>query len=225
MTQRKPARNGPGRPAGIDSVETRRRVIHAAIRCFAQSGYGPATNSQIAGVAGVTAGAVYYHFGTKDGLFAAVCDEVYGTILQRAQARTTDARSVRELLRAVLEVSMLINHESPELAGFVVTAPIDARRYPELSQAYSRWATAMHDSLTDSVRAGQQAGAIPADLDPGQVARMITALVDGFAHAAAASDPISLDTLVLLFETLVLENEDVRRVGQERDPVSSRRIR
>ena len=79
-------RQGPGRPAGVDSLDTRQRVIDAACRCFAQYGYGPATNNLIAEMAGVTAGSVYYHFGTKRNLFAAVCDDVYGKIIGRSVA-------------------------------------------------------------------------------------------------------------------------------------------
>ncbi|MBF6182387.1 TetR/AcrR family transcriptional regulator [Nocardia otitidiscaviarum] len=205
MTQSKRGKPGPGRPAGIDSVDTRQRVVDAAIRCFAQHGYGPATNSVIAGIAGVTAGAVYYHFGTKSQLFETVCAEVYGRIQDRAAAAIDGALSVRELLQALLAVSMRINHEHPELAGFVATAPIDARRHTELSEAFAAVSKGMVEGVAEAVTRGQAAGRIPADLDPVQIARLILAVVDGFAHAAAASDPIEMDILDSLFERLLLD--------------------
>ncbi|WP_194818202.1 TetR/AcrR family transcriptional regulator [Nocardia sp. XZ_19_385] len=207
MTQSRQAKAGPGRPAGIDSVETRQRVIDAAIRCFAQHGYGPATNSVIAGMAGVTSGAVYYHFGSKPQMFEAVCAEVYGRIQDRAKAAIMGAMSVRELLKALLAVSMEINHEAPQLAGFVATAPIDARRHAELTEAFATVSVGMVDGLTEAVTRGQEAGLIPAELDPVQVARLVLAVVDGFAHAAAASDPIEMDILDGLFERLLLDAE------------------
>ncbi|NNH68520.1 TetR/AcrR family transcriptional regulator [Nocardia uniformis] len=205
MTESKRGKVGPGRPAGIDSVETRQRVIDAAIRCFAQSGYGPATNSVIAGLAGVTAGAVYYHFGTKSQLFEAVCTEVYGKIQERAAVALTGALSVRELLKALLAVSMRINHEHPELAGFVATAPIDARRHTELSEPFAAVSKGMVEGLAEAVTRGQAADLIPAELDSMHVARLILAVVDGFAHAAAATDPIEMDILDELFERLLLD--------------------
>ncbi|MFI6865499.1 TetR/AcrR family transcriptional regulator [Nocardia sp. NPDC050406] len=205
MTQNKRAKVGPGRPAGIDSGETRQRVIDAAIRCFAQHGYGPATNSLIAGMAGVTAGAVYYHFGTKSQLFETACAEVYGRIQERAAVAVEGALSVRGLLKALLAVSMRINHEYPDLAGFVATAPIDARRHAELSGPFDAVSKGMVEGLADAVLRGQQAELIPAQLNPVQVARLILAVVDGFAHAAAASDPIEMDILDDLFERLLLD--------------------
>lgn len=208
MTERKPGKSGPGRPAGSDSVDTRQRVLEAAIKCFAQYGYGPATNSVIAEIAGVTAGSVFYHFGTKSRLFEAVCAEVYGRIVERSAVAIAGALSVRELLRALLSVSMRLNHEHPELAGFVVTAPIDARRHKELSEAFATVNTTMITGLAEAVERGQQAEQIPAELDPVQIARLILAVVDGFAHAAAASDPIAMDTLDALFEKLLLDAAD-----------------
>ncbi|WP_067563187.1 TetR/AcrR family transcriptional regulator [Nocardia acidivorans] len=218
MTERKPGKSGPGRPAGSDSVDTRQRVLEAAISCFAQYGYGPATNSVIAEIAGVTAGSVFYHFGTKSRLFEAVCAEVYGRIVERSSAAIAGALSVRELLRALLSVSMRLNHEHPELAGFVVTAPIDARRHKELSEAFAAVNTTMITGLAEAVVRGQEAEQIPAELDPVQVARLILAVVDGFAHAAAASDPIAMDTLDELFEKLLLDDaaERTRRSSARR---------
>ncbi|MBU8809285.1 TetR/AcrR family transcriptional regulator [Mycolicibacterium goodii] len=204
MRQTRTARSRPGRPAGGDSVDTRQRVIDAACRCFAQYGYGPATNNQIAEMAGVTAGSVYYHFGTKNKLFEAVCDDVYGKILTRSAQAVSGPQSVVGLLRAVLTESMRINHESPELAGFVATAPIDARRHPELTGTFATQAARMIDALTQAVRMGQEAGHIPAELDPVRIAHLVSAIVDGFALAAASADPDDMDGMNELFQSLLL---------------------
>ncbi|ODR27224.1 TetR/AcrR family transcriptional regulator [Mycolicibacterium porcinum] len=207
MSATKTVKTGPGRPAGIDSGDTRQRVIDAACRCFAQFGYGPATNNQIAEMAGVTAGSVYYHFGTKNKLFEAVCDDVYGKILASAAPAMAGPRSMEELLRAALTESIRINREFPELAGFVATAPIDARRHQELIAGFARQGARMTDALARSVVDGQRAGLIAAEYDPVQVARVIGAIVDGFAHAAAVTEPEEMDGVNRLFESLLLDAE------------------
>lgn len=201
---------GPGRPAGIDSVDTRQRVIDAACRCFAQYGYGPTTNNQIAEMAGVTAGAVYYHFGTKNKLFEAVLDDVHGKVLARLAQAMVGQHSVSGLLRTVLAESMRINHESPELAAFVASAPIDSRRHPELGDAFAKERDAMIGELIGAVSRGQDGGLIPADLDPARVSYLIVAIADGFAHAAAAATPAAMDQLTALFDTLLLSGHDER---------------
>lgn len=198
-------RTGPGRPAGADSVDTRHRMLVAACRCFAQYGYGPATNNLIAETAGVTAGSLHYHFGSKSKLFDAVCEYVYGKIIERSMEALTGPYSVRGLLRAVLGESLRINRESPELAGFVATAPIDARRHPELTEPFERQATMMIRTLSDAVKDGQRAGLVRTDLDPVAVAAMISAIVDGFAHAAVSVDAAEMDRMNDLFDELLLD--------------------
>lgn len=217
MSAHMTAKAGPGRPAGVDSGDTRQRVIDAACRCFAQFCYGPATNNQVAEMAGVTAGSVYYHFGTKHKLFEAVCDDVYGKILANAAPAMSGPHSMRDLLRAALSESIRINREFPELAGFVATAPIDARRHKELAPAFARQGARMTDALARSVVEGQRGGLIPADLDPVQVARVIGAIVDGFAHAAAVTEPSEMDGVNRLFESLLLEAATTGKRA-DRDP-------
>ena len=117
---------------------------------------------------------------------------------------------MRGLLRTVLAESMRINHESPELAGFVATAPIDARRHPELTQAFAKQAAMMISTLSDAVQIGQDAGLIPGGLEPVAVAGMISAIVDGFAHAAASVDVAEMDRMSDLFDDLLLESDRSR---------------
>ncbi|OKJ67454.1 ScbR family autoregulator-binding transcription factor [Streptomyces sp. CB02460] len=54
------------------SERTRRRLIDAAAELFTRSGYASATLGQIAAAAGVTKGALYFHFPSKDALADAV---------------------------------------------------------------------------------------------------------------------------------------------------------
>src|SRR5690606_12209361 len=66
--------SGPRRPAatGAADLTTRARIRDAAIARFARDGFGASLRT-IAADAGVSAGLVVHHFGSKDGLRAA-CD-------------------------------------------------------------------------------------------------------------------------------------------------------
>jgi AcrR family transcriptional regulator len=194
---------GPGRPAGADAAVTRGRVIEAAQQFFANRGYAPATNKAIADAAGVTAGAVYYHFGSKAKLFAAACQDAYDLIFHRYAAEITEPAGIREILRQLLEVSMRLNRDHRSLAGFVATAPLEARRHPELADTVRKQADRRTAFLLQRVAAGQQAGLIPAELDPAQVAALIGLLLHGFADAAAELPPDVLERQATLFDTLI----------------------
>ncbi|BBZ00574.1 hypothetical protein MCHIJ_00110 [Mycolicibacterium chitae] len=87
----------------------------------------------------------------------------------------------------------------------MATAPIDARRHEELSEAFGKQAATMAEALAGAVATGQEGGLIPTDLDPVEVAGMISAIVDGFAHAAASHDAAAMDRMNQLIDTLLLE--------------------
>ena len=52
-----------------DGVETRRKILEAAVLIFADKGYRDATISEICGTAGTNTASVNYHFGDKETLY------------------------------------------------------------------------------------------------------------------------------------------------------------
>lgn len=72
------------RHKGINKAETRQKMIAAASRGFRSNGYAGIGVDGLAKAAGVTSGAFYSHFGSKDAAFdaalAAGLDEVIDTI-------------------------------------------------------------------------------------------------------------------------------------------------
>lgn len=60
-----------------DSLQTRADLIDSALEVFDKQGVSKTTLAQIASHAGVTRGAVYWHFKNKEDLFAAMCDTIF----------------------------------------------------------------------------------------------------------------------------------------------------
>jgi AcrR family transcriptional regulator len=60
------------------SRRTRVRILEAAMRLFAEAGYHAATNGMIADAAGLTRGAMLYHFPTRDDLVAGAIEHIQG---------------------------------------------------------------------------------------------------------------------------------------------------
>ena len=64
------------------SDQTQRALLAAARALFAERGYGATSAAAIVARAGVTRGALPYHFNNKAGLFYAVYTELEGELLQ-----------------------------------------------------------------------------------------------------------------------------------------------
>ena len=65
---------------------TRDALRAAGRRQFGQLGYDASSVTSLCAEAGVTAGALYHHFGDKKGLFAAVAEELDAMLAERAGA-------------------------------------------------------------------------------------------------------------------------------------------
>ena len=78
-----------------------KRVVRAARQRFLTRGVDGASLRDIARGAGTSIGMVYYYFPTKDDLFDAVVDEVYGAILADVAAALDKSLPIRERLKRV----------------------------------------------------------------------------------------------------------------------------
>ncbi len=75
-----------------EAQETREAIINAAIDVFYEYGVSKASLEDIAEVAGVTRGAVYWHFKNKAAIFSAIHDQFHTSVMEgfMANAETSE---------------------------------------------------------------------------------------------------------------------------------------
>jgi TetR/AcrR family acrAB operon transcriptional repressor len=90
-----------------ESEQTRRQILGAARREFATHGVTRTTLQRIAAAAGVTRGAVYWHFANKRELFRAMREQVSVPLFDHtellASEGTDPLRAVERFLRGVID--------------------------------------------------------------------------------------------------------------------------
>ena len=77
------------------------RIVHAARKRFLHDGVDGASLRDIARAARTSIGMIYYYFPSKDDLFLAVVEEVYGKLLADLTVALSSERPVEERLRAL----------------------------------------------------------------------------------------------------------------------------
>lgn len=96
----------PGMTKAAQREATVARLIAVARDRFAQHGYAAAATEELVQAAGVTRGALYHHFESKEGLFRAVLAQVHAEVGQRvgaaAEAETDDWNALLAGCRAFL---------------------------------------------------------------------------------------------------------------------------
>jgi AcrR family transcriptional regulator len=93
--------------------ETRRKLIQAARKAFAEKGYTAASMDDITASVGLTRGALYHTFGDKKGLLMAVVDQIDTEMASRAHALAGKTASLWDGLVAegVAYIEMALNPE------------------------------------------------------------------------------------------------------------------
>ena len=102
----------PQRPA---SEETRRQILDTALALFRERGFEETTIRDIAGRAGLSLGAAYYYFKSKEALVGAYYDYVQKEHQVRARAAFSRGGSLRDRLRAALHAKIDIMQEDRRL--------------------------------------------------------------------------------------------------------------
>ena len=89
-----------------DGAETKARLIQCAGRLMADQGYDRTTSKDICRLAGTNLAAVNYHFGSREGLYKAVLDEVYHYFISPGEIEAIDRENIppRDKLMKILDL-------------------------------------------------------------------------------------------------------------------------
>ena len=68
----------------LQGQQTKKAILEAASRCFAEKGYAACSMDNIAQAAGLSKGGLYAHFKSKEELFTLVIIQEHGRAIQRA---------------------------------------------------------------------------------------------------------------------------------------------
>lgn len=89
------------RPQRSDGEQTRERLMHAALRLFAQHGFEKTSTREIAEAAGTNLAAIKYYFGDKAGLYRTVFFEMQGKPEDEIARYADPALSLADALRGL----------------------------------------------------------------------------------------------------------------------------
>jgi AcrR family transcriptional regulator len=115
-------------------AQTRARLLEAAAGVYARRGFDGATLDEVAAEAGLTKGAVYDHFGSKDNLLLALLDEHLSAQIAEQVRLFDPSKESSERPRAGAERWMAELDEDPDAFRLFVETWVHAQRDPALSE-------------------------------------------------------------------------------------------
>jgi len=166
------------------AIETRAAIIRGAASAFEARGYGSTSLAQVSAAAGVTKGALYFHFDSKEALAVAIINAQHEA--SAAIGRTLLAEGVpglRALIVMSLELARQLHEDPIVSAGVRLT--IEAANFDTpVAGPYLGWIEASEEYL----RRGVAEGEISADIDICAMARF---LVSAFTGVQVVSDMLT----------------------------------
>jgi AcrR family transcriptional regulator len=169
------------------ALGTRRAIVDAAARRFAELGYVTTSVDTIASAAGVGRATVFAIFGGKPALLKAAYDAAFGSgdertpLIQRPEAQTVLAEAdPRRYLRAYVSLIARIFAEVAPIHEVVRAA---AHADPEVAKVWEAIGTERLNGSRRIVGHLQERGGLRPDLDPKQAADLVWVLNDpGLFH-------------------------------------------
>ena len=168
--------------------ETRRRLIETSGRRFKRDGFDGAGISTLVADAGLTNGAFYGHFTSKDDLIATVVGDQLAAQLAQVEALPHGLDSVEAFVREYLSPE----HRDDPGGGCPSAALLDeiTRQGRATRQAYTEGIRALVDAIALHLGAGGSAGARDRAIG------LLTILVSSLQLARAVTDPELSDQIL-----------------------------
>ena len=159
--------------------ETVRKILDTAERLFIETGYDRASLQEIIDETGLSKGAIYHHFASKEDIFYAVCDRI-GRRNAGELVAVRDGPSLNglEKLRTIFKVSLHPDKQSKMYS--MMPYLIDNRKFLA-AELQSLFMEVVPEFLEPIIRQGVADGSIRTD-HPKELAEAMLLLADGWVN-------------------------------------------
>lgn len=188
--------------------QKKKDVLTSAMACFAEKGYQAATIDDIVAHSGMSKGALYNYFKSKEEIYLALQEEATKKTFERLHQNFTPEMTASEKLHQLFSMNAALpfqEEKTRKWASVQLEFWINASRNPELKEKM-RERLAMYRTLGKAIiQEGQATGEFRKDADQEVIAESFWALLDGaFLHVLVDEEAYPFKNLFLLHEKLIM---------------------
>jgi TetR/AcrR family transcriptional regulator, upper aerobic nicotinate degradation pathway regulator len=159
---------------------TRDSILRAAIKVFARHGFDAGSVEKISSAAGSFDRMIYYYFGSKEGLFIAVLEEIYRRFNEAEAALALSPEHPIESLATVVHFMLDYYHRHPEFVTLLNSENLHRGRHIAKSLRASEYSAQAVGVVDQLLRSGAAQGVFRPDVPARDLYVMIAAL--GYFH-------------------------------------------
>ncbi|WP_250512549.1 TetR family transcriptional regulator [Caballeronia sp. INDeC2] len=157
-----------------DPEETKRNILDIATQEFSAMGLAGARVDAIAERTNTTKRMLYYYFGSKEGLYEAVLEQVYGDIRALEQELQLAEMEPEEALREFIGFTFDYHDKQRDFVRLVTIENIHGAKYIEQSKTFKARNSTVVKTIEDLIARGVAAAKFRDDIDPIDLHLMIS---------------------------------------------------
>ena len=158
-----------------DPEETKRNILEVATAEFSAMGLAGARVDSIAERTNTTKRMLYYYFGSKEGLYEAVLDKVYGDIRALEQDLHVSELEPVDGMRRLVEFTFDYHDRHRDFVRLVTIENIHGAKYLEQLKTFRSRNASVIVTIEDLLARGMAGGQFRGDIDPIDLHLMISA--------------------------------------------------
>jgi AcrR family transcriptional regulator len=190
---------------------TRESILRAATKVFAKQGFAGGRVDQISKAAKSYDRMIYYYFGSKEGLFIAVLEEMYRRFNEAESKLVLDAEKPVDALKAVIRFMWLYYRKNPEFITLLNTENLHRGKHIAKSLRASEYSSPAVSVLGELLRRGAQQKLFRDDIAARDVYLMIASmgyfyLSNRFTLSAFLGEPLESDEAISHWEAFLIES-------------------
>ncbi|MET7354068.1 TetR/AcrR family transcriptional regulator [Streptomyces mirabilis] len=169
----------------------REQILDAARRCFLRDGFHSTSMQDLFAEAGLSSGAVYRHFTSKDEMILAIAEENMRDVLDITLAVATNrqGQSMGAVLAELLDVIRAKSVEGQDVAGLAVLVWGEAMRNRSLARKLDHLLGRIRANLITLVHDHQESGVLPTNATAEGIASTMLSILPGYILQVALLNP------------------------------------
>ena len=172
----------------------REQILHAAVVCFSREGFHRATMQDVVKESGMSPGAIYNYFASKDEIIVAIASGRLAKERRRFEAaRNTNSFAAAVALLRDAYLGELKNPKERLRRRVSIQLWAEAQRNPKIRKLVRRGLDAPRKLLRELLTAAQRRGEISKSLDTDSAARFLIAVFYGLVLQVEWGEEIRVD--------------------------------
>ncbi len=165
-----------------EAARTRQVILDSALEVFSSKGYASARLEDIASHAGVTRGAIYWHFKDKYELYCSLYEQLSEKIVRRTEEILATEKTPLKKIHSLMQGTFVYMEENQEFRAIEEISLYNAgikEEWKEIIAIHSNTFMFIKGTLIKLIEDGMAAGELKDSLDPEVTALAIMSYVCG----------------------------------------------